>query len=339
MKILYTGPSPQNTGGISIHIRRLVNILKDDYDFDFVDEGHIRFDGIFNLRSKNIFKYLSKVWNADIIHIHSGAWQLRAFHIIVCKLLLRKKTIVTVHRDPTIESHLKFTKFLLSMCNHVIMVNQKGYDAVKTTSSHSSYRLLPAFLPPIMDDEPSLPNELVAWINKAREKEKSYIMCSNAWNLVMHKGEDLYGLDMCIDAMNILKNEITQYFLVFIVASNTEQKERMHEYKKKLIDLRLQDRVLIWEESTSFVRLLQLCDLVLRTTNTDGDAISVREALYFNKPVLASDVVTRPENTTLFKTRDINNLIEKIKWLEGNSITSPVCEQQNFKIIYKQLYS
>lgn len=336
--ILYIGPAPQNIGGISIHIRRLVNLLKDDYDFDFVDEGHIRYDGIFNLRSKNIFKYIKKVINADIVHIHSGIWILRAFHIIICKLLLRKKTIVTVHRDPTIEPHAGFTKWLLSKCDHAILVNPKGYD-VMYKPGKCQYHMMPAFLPPIMEDEPLLPETIISWIARARTQENAFIMCSNAWNLVMHNGEDLYGLDMCIDAMNMLKCSNIPYYLIFVVASNTDQQERMRSYKDKVSELGLSERVLIWEESVSFVRLLQLCDLVLRTTNTDGDAISVRESLFFNKPVLASNVVDRPENTNLFKTRDTSDLVEKIKSFDLNysKLVSP--EIHNYKVIYNKIYN
>ena len=40
--------------------------------------------------------------------------------------------------------------------------------------------------------------------------------------------------------------------------------------------------------------MLRLTDVLLKPTNTDGDAISVREALYLGVPVVASDVVERP---------------------------------------------
>ena len=43
-----------------------------------------------------------------------------------------------------------------------------------------------------------------------------------------------------------------------------------------------------------FIPVLRLTDVLLKPTNTDGDAISVREALYLGVPVVASDVVERP---------------------------------------------
>ena len=333
-KLLYIGPAPQNIGGISIHIRRLVGLVKDAYQIDYVDEGHTRYEGVFNLRSGNLFKYFGKVAKADIVHVHSGTWLLRAFHIIVCKLLMRKKVLVTIHRDPNIEPHTGLTKWLLKRCDYAILVNREGYEAMRTESK-CQYVLLPAFLPPAMDEEPQLPMEIEEWIRGAREKEGAFLMCSNAWNLVMHNGEDLYGLDMCIEAMKELDKK---FYLLFIVASNTEQQARMAGYKEQIKANGLGDNILIWEQPASFVRLLQQCDLVLRTTNTDGDAVSIREALYFGKPVLASDVVKRPNGVSLFKTRDTADLIKTIKEIEAQRGQVQPTERVDFRTMYHNMY-
>lgn len=338
-KLLIIGPAPQNIGGISIHIRRLVALLSDYYVFDFVDEWHTRIPGVFNLRSGNIFKYLSKVINADVIHIQSGIWSLRAFHIVVCKLLLRKKTIVTIHRDPNIEPHTGLTKWMLSKCDSAILVNKEGYDAMRKQGK-CQYVLLPAFLPPIIEEEPLIPDEIEHWIDDARQHDASYVMCSNAWKLVIHKEQDLYGIDICIEAMHHL-NEIdskSKYFLVFVVASNPSEQERITSYKTTIKAYGLEKQILLWEQPTSFVRLLQKCDLVLRTTNTDGDAISIREALYYGKPVLASDVVRRPDSVFLFKNRDAIDLAEKIKYLRKNKRDVEPAVQVDLIKLFRSIY-
>lgn len=333
-RLLFIGPAPLNIGGISIHIRRLVGMVKDAYFIDYVDEGHTRYEGVFNLRSGNLFKYFGKVNKANIVHVHSGMWLLRAFHIIVCKLLFRKKVLVTIHRDPNIEPHTALTKWLLKKCDYAILVNREGFETMRTESK-CQYVLLPAFLPPIMDEEPQLPFEIEKWISDVREKKGAYLMCSNAWNLVMHNGEDLYGLDMCIEAMIALDKK---FYLLFIVASNTEQQARMVVYKEQVKVNGLEDNILIWEHPVSFVRLLQQCDLVLRTTNTDGDAVSIREALYFGKPVLASNVVKRPDGVCLFKTRDTADLVEKIKEIEAQREQVQLTERVDFRTMYRNMY-
>ena len=139
-------------------------------------------------------------------------------------------------------------------------------------------------------------------------------MVSNASKLVLHNGVDLYGLDMCIDLMSkLLEMRKDNYYLIFIVIVNSDRQRQMFEdYKKLVAETELKNRILILDEPLSFVRLITMSDIVLRTTNTDGDAISIREGLFFGKKVIASDVVKRPEGVLTFKTRDLNSLIEVV---------------------------
>lgn len=62
--------------------------------------------------------------------------------------------------------------------------------------------------------------------------------------------------------------------------------------------------------SRPFGPALARSSALLRPTNTDGDAVSVREALWLGVPVIASDVVVRPAGTVLFRNRDAESLWE-----------------------------
>jgi glycosyltransferase involved in cell wall biosynthesis len=54
-------------------------------------------------------------------------------------------------------------------------------------------------------------------------------------------------------------------------------------------------------------------DLMLRTTLFDGDAISVREALYLSTPVIASDNGMRPAGVHLIPKSDLQALLSAIE--------------------------
>jgi glycosyltransferase involved in cell wall biosynthesis len=54
-------------------------------------------------------------------------------------------------------------------------------------------------------------------------------------------------------------------------------------------------------------------DVFLRPTNTDGDAVSIREALYLGTPVVTSDAVPRPEPCVLFANRDMKDFEKKVR--------------------------
>jgi glycosyltransferase involved in cell wall biosynthesis len=56
----------------------------------------------------------------------------------------------------------------------------------------------------------------------------------------------------------------------------------------------------------------------VRPTFTDGDSISVREALALGVPVIASDAAARPKGTVLFQTGNSDDLMKKMECvLEG----------------------
>lgn len=338
-RILIIGPAPQNIGGISIHVRRLVALLKNDYTFDFVDEGHKRWDRVFNLRSLNILKYLGKVFKADIVHIQSGHFLLRLFHVIICRLILRKYTIVTIHRDPNIEGKTAITRWFMKHCNQVIVVNENGYNALSAKNSKCTYRLLPAYLPPIIEDEPALPDEINNVISKIRQDDNAILMVSNAWKLVRHENQDLYGLDLCIEALVKLKNSAKRYYLIFVIADNTDAAKYVDKYKETIKTNGLTQQVVIWESPLSFVKLAQISDIVLRTTNTDGDAISIREAIDLGKVVIASDVVKRPNGVYLFKTRDVESLASTIERISNQDSQPQIHKKNDYRQIYKLIYN
>ncbi|HKW94459.1 MAG TPA: glycosyltransferase family 4 protein [Methylomirabilota bacterium] len=59
--------------------------------------------------------------------------------------------------------------------------------------------------------------------------------------------------------------------------------------------------------------LLRASDVAVRSTFVDGDAITVREALAFGVPVVASDTGYRPEGVTLFRRGDVSDLTAKVR--------------------------
>jgi hypothetical protein len=58
---------------------------------------------------------------------------------------------------------------------------------------------------------------------------------------------------------------------------------------------------------------------LIRATTTDGDANSIREALSFQVPVIASDVVERPAGSVVFENRSLDDLVRAV----GEVLTDP----------------
>jgi glycosyltransferase involved in cell wall biosynthesis len=338
-KVLIIGSAPNHIGGVAIHIKRLIEYLSEDFIFDVIDESKNITNDFFNIRSLNFITYFKKILNSNVVHIHSGVYFLRCFHFVISKLLFRK-VIITIHHDPVVEGRLAnhINRFIFPFCKCVIFVNKEGFQSFNRRNNHSNYYMMPAFLPPDLRKEDKLPEELISWIDNKR-KENCYILVSNAWKLVVSKGVDLYGLDMCIDVVKRSLSTGNRIAMLFVLVSDGDNKEILSKYNNIIIGNNMEDYFNLYIGSLSFVNLIQQADLVVRPTNTDGDALSIREALFFNVKVLASDVVDRPSGTLLFKTRDNNDFYNKIN--ESKSFENPKSDNNSlseYLKFYKQIY-
>jgi glycosyltransferase involved in cell wall biosynthesis len=340
-KILIIGPIPPPFGGVSIHIMRLFNLLKNDFDFDFVDESRNIKLLFFNLRSLKLYIYFRKIKNAEIIYIHSGKMSLRIFHILSAKTF-RKKIIVTIHSFNTNTSKIKcfFNKLLYSLADKIILVNLEI----------NKYLMLPekeiiikeAFIPPNLKDEVEIP-ENIRDIIADKRKDGNTIICSNASRLDKFNNEDLYGLDLCIEASKRLLIRKVPFFFIYVVSSMEKNPGLFFKTKELIIKLGLAENFFLTNEPLSFIKLIEISDVVLRPTNTDGDSVTVREAIFLNKLVLASNVTKRPDGVHLFRTRDIDDFEERLvnvinlsKQSKGDDIFS---SRQDDKEFYSSLLS
>lgn len=66
------------------------------------------------------------------------------------------------------------------------------------------------------------------------------------------------------------------------------------------------------------LHLIRNADILLRTTLFDGDAISVREALYLGTPVIATDNGSRPRGVVLIENDDRSGLAEAVRTAVSN---------------------
>jgi hypothetical protein len=328
-RILEIGPYCE-TGGVSVHIRRLVNLLSKDSYVDVIDESKLKFcDGkVFNLRSGNVLTYLKLMYSSDIVHIHTAMNWLRFIHVLISKLFF-KKVIVTIHSIMHVEKkkHNLLLKISLKFSNKIIYVNEK----IKQELGQLKGEIMPAFLPPIIENEIDLPEEITKLLNNNKGKK---IVVSNAYRLDWYNGNDLYGFDLLLEVAKKINKNNKNIFILLIISSAAENDVLLNKYNNLIMKENLANTVRIIPYSLSFVNLILRSDLVIRATNTDGDSLTIRESLFLNKPVIGSNVVRRPKGTILFKNRDSNDLYEKI--VENvNKPYEAVCKSN---IDYKQFY-
>lgn len=330
-RILMVGPVPPPAGGVSIHITRLTHLLNNGYDVGLIDESRIPKEGILNLRKFDFPGYLRTLAASDVVHIHSGTRALKYAHVFFTRLM-GKKTVLTIH-SYKVKSRFfkKLDRLIYSIPQMTIVV---GTEINETLRLKNQVSVKDAFLPPVLENEAPVPQEILDWI-AGKKAEGNQIAIANAWRLKTHNGADQYGLDLCIEAAIALKAMDRKICFVYAI-SDPHGDLDITAYEKRIADNGVGEMIYLQKSQVSFVNLIQVSDIVLRPTNTDGDALTVREGLFFNKPTVASDAVKRPLETLLFNNRDADSFVRMID--VALSMNKSGAEKQPQSIDYSAFY-
>ena len=144
------------------------------------------------------------------------------------------------------------------------------------------------------------------------------VISAGAFRISFYDGQDLYGIDMCVELCANLKTIYPQIGFVFCLPDIGDN-DYFSKMKLEIKDKNIENNFLFITQPLDNVYLIwQKSDIFVRPTVSDGDAVSLREALSLKTPAVASDVVLRPERTILFKNRDINDFTLKVKDLLKN---------------------
>jgi len=123
---------------------------------------------------------------------------------------------------------------------------------------------------------------------------------------------------LSISLMKRLKNEVHENIAFIYVIPDIGH----YDYYSEMIDLiaenNLKDNFYFYTKPVAYPAVIKLCDLFIRPTNTDGDALSIRESLLLRTPVIASDVCNRPKGTILFNNRNSDDLYDKVVHVREN---------------------
>lgn len=323
--IYLVGSYPPPYGGISTHIERLHDHLRKaglaSSVYTLRREATATY-GVCVVRNRLILygKLIAKILTdrEAVVHLHTLP--------VADKLFLGflgavgAKTILTIHGDSLwdqlVENRIyqlgRLKKIILlsglNRIDHFIAVNSRIHDFLLSIGiSEQHIDTLPAFLPPVAAQEVDLPMDVVAFLKSGRK-----IISMNAYGLVFYKNQDLYGIDMAITLCRRLKDAGMRVGLLCLIGQVGEQQSYFVQLKDRIVAEGLEQDMLLFSRTLPFVPLLRRSDLFLRPTNTDGDAVSIREALHLGIPVVASDVVERPSGSVVFKNRDDDDLLRAV---------------------------
>lgn len=307
------GTYPPPVGGVTIHIKRLFHRTREKGSFNiimknFLGSTHRPEDGIYKVHFA-VLEFVKLLFvRRRIIHLHTKhilTWlSFRIFGF-------RHIGILTLHSQELRRSYSglreSITKLFLKKIKY-ILINDPNFSNVlseKYNINSEKIIVIPAFIPPIKEEASHIPDKMLQF----RGKHK-FLISANAWQLELQNNTDLYGFDLLIELIRILREKGYNAGLIFCLPVPGND-----AYFKKLIkriDLyNLNENIMIWSDSNpSGYEIWKLSDLFIRPTITDMEGISVKEALSIGTPVIASDVCPRPSQAVIFENRNFEQLTQ-----------------------------
>lgn len=310
-KVLVIGILPPPRGGMSVHVERLINVLNDNGSKVF----HI--DGIKDYSNKIFYFYkLIKAlifFKPKVVFYHNislHTWPLELFLLTFLKFFVGYKIININHNNRFYGNLNNFLvsvyKFLFKFVDTQIFIGKSNFESFYGHFGAPKYfSIESAFIHPSKQEltlDP--PKDFGLFI-----KNYKIILLVCASKFAQIKGKDLYGIDIALEALSYLNKDGLDAGLVIAISQGAEG------YKSKYNFNQYKNILLLNEYKESMCSIILASTIFLRPTRTDGYSVSIEEAIYLKKSVIASDCVERPQGVIIFKDGDPSDLYFKIKQL------------------------
>jgi glycosyltransferase involved in cell wall biosynthesis len=325
LSVAQVGPYPPPYGGISVHIKRMHLRLSahgiPSWVYCQPARGAAREPHL--LRSGLAFRWYTWIpefgWRcpASIVHVHDGWFWAPAARFMLAR---GHGVVMTIHdqlagtvgwrRASALERAAARTLLGHPRVRWVAVSDEVRRQLLEKGAAPERILVAPAYLPPPPDaDASGLPGYVREFL-----AAHAPVLSTYAWRLTLdHDGVDMYGFDQCIEMLARMKAEHPRIGLV-ISLPEVGNAEYFRELNTRLAAAGIGDHVLFVTEPLDDVhRLWAASDVFVRATNTDGDAVAVREALSRRVPVVASDASQRPEGTIVFPTRNLEAMTAAVR--------------------------
>lgn len=299
MRIVQLGPLPPPHGGVSTNLKAIHRLL--------ISRGHnasiiaitssSQTENVANAyKPRSAFQLLRLLLTLDfdIVHFHVGGdFSLRlAVLALLCGILPGRKSVVTFHSGGYAREAVKFAEPLsirgiaFRSVDFLIGVNEQMLEMFRAYGApEDKMSLILPFSLHQPDPNVEVPQKLL-----------DFASANRPFLLSVGGLEPEYAHAFMIDAMETVLRKLPCAGLMIAGAGSIENQLREHIASKEY-----SGRILLVNdvEHDVVLHLMGRADVVLRLTQYDGDAISVREALFLGTPVIATDNGMRPERVNL----------------------------------------
>lgn len=304
MKVLLIGPYPPPHGGISVHIAGISEQLTDaGIRNEVLDLGRVTNWFAYTLK---LARYARGGW---VFHFHANGHNWKSWMLALSSGLCRPFIpggILTVHSGMApdyLASCFPWSRALVALVcrlhSRTICVSPQILSAVLDLGLPAERaEVLPARIDKVAPRSTPDPR-LESWM------ESHTPVLSTA---LFFQGE--YGFELLASGMvRLLERYPSAGCVVMGSGTGRSAAEGM------LDDHGLRNSILLTGDVAhdACLSVIASSDVFVRPTFTDGDSISVREALFLQVPVVASSVGMRPAGTILFQPGDVDSLLAAIE--------------------------
>ncbi|MBP6334782.1 MAG: glycosyltransferase family 4 protein, partial [Bacteroidia bacterium] len=327
-KILLIGPMPPPSGGVSTHLQRLLHRSRTESDLELkvLDIRRLRLHSV-DQKSRNLLKIFAAFFAAEMIHIHISR-KAKLFLADLTKFF-RKKLIYTHHnaRNLTDETTIR----IMRKADQIVFVN--AIPEEMHFELRKKCNVIPAFIP--ADSESKLPDELLKEFGSGIIL---FTLCFQSNNSpILVDGKDIYGFDLIFDALEKVMEQEPHSMIKLFIADPTDAMWSFYKERIEKLKAKTGLKIIYERREIDFSSALNHCSLLIRATRSDGDSLSVREALSKGVPVLASNCTQRPEGVNTFASDDVNSLVRELKFMLANPVKQ-VFEQSDYAVQLFGLY-
>lgn len=289
-KLLVIGKKPfgeknrLGMGGVVVHVIRLTDWL-DDHGLDY---------HFYDLSSFRLSSFVKSLKASEVAHLHTSSPYLRLIFSVVCRIT-KTQSICTYHGDIGRFGMFKncCDKLSIRLVDYPIVLNERSLSVARRINANAL--MLSAYIPPIRIDD--LTFDLQEKISAFREKYHVLITTNASAMSYDRNGCEIYGIKGMVSIVKTLPE------IGLIVSDPSGDYSRFYQDQ-------LPENIQLITEPHPFVSVLSYADAFIRNTSTDGDSISIREALGMGVPVIATDVVDRPNGCFLVRRGDDAMLIK-----------------------------
>ncbi len=312
------GTWPPPWGGMATHIVRLLDRLEDEgiraRVFNRSSDGEHPPQAVsIRRRPFRWFLGFALASSEPVLYVFTGRPSVR-FAAYLLKVLRGKRYILRIGEEQLVETMARgprlakwMTRVALRRADHVIAVSPHLAEVVLASGVPAErVHVIPGFIAPA-DTSAEPPEEVVAF---ARRHEP--VLAANG-QLLSPLGPDLYGLDLVLEALKVLRGSHPRVGLLLSLYSVVQPMPGLAEFRDRLAREGLADAVLVRAEPHVFWPTLKYTDVFVRPTRSEGDSGSIREAISLGVPVAASDAAPRPEPCVLFPSGDASALAARVE--------------------------